>query len=566
MNRVWGLLFGGALFAWGCGSSRDLAELPPYPEAFQREWFDALRDLAKGDPDQAYAKLSHCALLEPEEPAVPFQMGKIDFDAERHSTALVHLNRAIALGGEDPWMRHYRALTLLELEEVRAAEKDVLALVTARRGDLDYALDWVDRCESKGARALAVAVCDAYEKAAAPDAEISQARLGIMSSTANAGQILAELERMVATFPDIVEFRAYLASFLTELGEDQRAWEVLHEAEAMDPYNGRVQHQLGLWYLEHYNDKQVVEHLSRAFASGDVSLAEQLHVLGHYQEKLYSPVVSAPLRPLLKIAMESNPGESALFLLAAEVAVADDQLAEARGFTRQAVTMQPHRIEAWRRLVSFDAVLKDWQALEMDAQAALERFPVDPELLLHRGIAAKENGHPEEAVTWCQQARDFLVVNNRDLTFRIHVQLGDALNASGNPLQAAEAYQILVDLAPDNATLWNNQAWYFAQANTSLDRALDAIQRAVALEPGVAIFEDTYAWVLHMRGEHAEAVEWIERAIQSDLNGGSAGIWENAGEIYRAAGDEAQSRAAFLKAIELGADAERVQQKMNSDS
>ena len=132
MNPLGGLVVGVALLAWGCRGGRDLAGLPPYPEAFQREWFDAQRDLAKGDADEAYAKLANCALMEPDEPAIPFQMGKIDGDAKRHSAALVHLNRAVALGGNDPWMRHYRALSLLALQDVTGAAKDVLYLEIGR--------------------------------------------------------------------------------------------------------------------------------------------------------------------------------------------------------------------------------------------------------------------------------------------------------------------------------------------------------------------------------------------------------------------------------------------------
>jgi len=564
LNAGW--LMAIALLAWGCGGSRDLAELPPYPEAFQRAWFDAQRDLAKGDAEAAYSELSSCALLEPEEPAIPFQMGKLDYEAERYSTALVHFNRAIDLGLEDPWARHYRALTLLALGDEKGAQKDVIGLVEARRGDIDYALDWVERCTGKGARNLAVAVCDAFEAAAASDPEISQERLSILSATATPERIRKELERMVSTFPDIVEFRVYYASFLEEQGDPYAAFDVLKAAEAIDPYNGRIQYALGMWYVDQHNDKLLVEHFTRAFASDDVTLSEQLNVLSHYQERLYSPVISAPLRPLLKAALEANGREAALYLLAAEVAVADDDLETARSYTRQAVDMQPHRVEAWRRLVSFDAVMGDWEGLERDAEAAVKRFPVDPELLLHAGMAAKALGHADVAVERCLEAQANLVFHNPDLKFRIHLNLGDALNAAGRPLEAAKTYDVLLEMAPNDATIWNNQAWYFAQAGAELDRALTAIQRAVEIEPGVAIFEDTYAWVLHMRGEHAGAMEWMERALKSDSNGGSAGMWENAGDIYRAAGDEAKAREAYERALERGAEAERIQRKMNGAS
>lgn len=566
MNPLGGLVVGVALLAWGCRGNRDLAGLPPYPEAFQREWFDAQRDLAKGDADEAYAKLANCALMEPDEPAIPFQMGKIDGDAERHSAALVHLNRAIALGGNDPWMRHYRALSLLALQDVTEAAKDVLYLVDQRTGDIDYALEWIDLCRRSNARELAVAVCDRFEERAAPDPEISQARLSLISATAKPDAVLRELERMVDRFPDIVEFRAYLASFLTEHGNANQAFDVLTTAEAIDPYNGRVQFELGSWYVGMHNDKKAVHHYTRAFGSDDVEFSEVLTVLNHFHQFLYSPVASAPLRPLLAAALAAHGGQSALFLMAADVALADGDVRRAQEFTQEAVEAQPHRIDGWRRLVAFDAQLEDWEALARDAEAGVARFPVDPELLLHAGMASKALGNPADAVVRCEQARANLVANNPELKFRIHLVLGDALNASGRPLEAAEVYDVLVQMSPDNATLWNNQAWYYAQAEVHLDRALAAIQRAVELEPGVAIFEDTYAWVLHVSGDHAGASSWIERAIASDGGGGTAGMWENAGDIYRALGDLENMLRSYGEALQRGANAERIRQKMNAAS
>jgi Tfp pilus assembly protein PilF len=132
--------------------------------------------------------------------------------------------------------------------------------------------------------------------------------------------------------------------------------------------------------------------------------------------------------------------------------------------------------------------------------------------------------------------------------------------------EAAETYETLLEMDPQNATLWNNQAWYFAQAGVELDRALAAIERAVTLAPGTAIFEDTFAWVLHVRGEHERAAEWIERALASATGGGSAGMWENAGDIYAAAGRRADAEHAWEKAMEKGGDRERLQAKIAAES
>lgn len=561
MKFGWKGLIGVALLAAGCGGSRDLAELPPYPEAFQREWFAAQRDLAKGDPEAAYNTLLTCAMQEPEEAAIPFQLGKIDFEAERYDVALVHFNRALQLGLDDHWALDYRAMALVALGETKDAAADLSDLLGERRGDIDYALEWVDRCLDAGQLDLALHVCDTYEDLSAPDPEVTLARLSALSQH-RSGDLLPALEAAVTHFPDVPEFSAYLGSYLMDTGQLGRAVDVLHQAAKRDPYNGRVQYELGHYYLERQNDKLTVEHFTRAFESNDVDLDEKVSVLNYYAQYLYSPTVSAPIRPLLAAAIAQHAGEPTLHLLAAEVALAEDDFAGARLHTLEATVVGPHLVQAWQQLVALDGVTEDWEALAADAEAALARFPMDAELLYHAGWAASELGEAARAVELLEEARMNLVVADPELKFQIHLLLGDALSRVDREAEAAELYGTLIEMDPQNATLWNNQAWYYAQAGVELDRALTAIERAVALAPGTAIFEDTFAWVQHVRGDHEEAVAWMERALASDPNGGSVGMWENAGDIYAAAGRPEDAERAWRTALEKGGDRERLLNKI----
>lgn len=565
MKFGWKGLIGVALLTAGCGGSRDLAELPPYPEAFQRDWFGAQRDLAKGDPDAAYNTLLTCAAQEPEEAAIPFQLGKIDYEAERYATALVHFNRALQLGIEDHWALDYRAMTLVALGDTKAARADLTELLRGRVGDIDYAIEWAERCMDAHEFGLAVHVCDTFEELTAPDPEVTLSRLQALSQDRN-GALLPALEQAVADFPEIAEFSAYLGSYLMDLGEYNRAAEVLLKAEAVDPYHGRVQFELGNFYLDRQNDKLLIQHYLRAFETDDIGFGEKLGVIEYYTQFLYSPTVSAPIRPLLAKLIEQHGGEAALHLIAVDVALADDDLQQAREHALNATEVGPHLIGGWQKLVALDGALEDWPALAADAEAGVERFPMDAALLYHAGWAATEIGQHAAAVDFLEEARLNLVVSNPELRFQILLQLGDALSRVDREAEAAETYGELIKLDPMNATLWNNQAWYFAQAGVELDRALTAIQRAVELAPGTAIFEDTYAWVLHVRGEAEEAIEWIERALASDERGGSAGMWENAGDIYAGAGRRTDAEDAWRKAIERGGDAQRLMTKITTPS
>ena len=60
--------------------------------------------------------------------------------------------------------------------------------------------------------------------------------------------------------------------------------------------------------------------------------------------------------------------------------------------------------------------------------------------------------------------------------------------------------------------------------------------RVVALSPGDANFEDTYAWALYVAGDFGEALTWIELALFHEGERPSATVLEHAGDILQGAG------------------------------
>jgi Flp pilus assembly protein TadD len=132
----------------------------------------------------------------------------------------------------------------------------------------------------------------------------------------------------------------------------------------------------------------------------------------------------------------------------------------------------------------------------------------------------------------------------------------------GRDEAAAEAFEASLALVPDDAFVLNNHAYYLALSGLRLDRALECARRANELMPGTPSFLDTEAWVLHVSSEHAAALERIEAAMAAGA-ANDAEVREHEGDIRAALGDAEGARAAYLKAIELGGDAESLNLKIN---
>ena len=159
---------------------------------------------------------------------------------------------------------------------------------------------------------------------------------------------------------------------------------------------------------------------------------------------------------------------------------------------------------------------------------------------------------------------------------------------------AFAAYEVALTANPFNYLAMNNVAYYYAEADTLLDKAEDYARRVVRHEPDNPTYLDTYAWVLYKKGDFEGAKEQIDRtinltdldvamdSIDSEMNAieqgdsniigeqpddlveevtevveveepelvGSADLYDHAGDIYYRCGETAKAVEFWKKALE----------------
>jgi cellulose synthase operon protein C len=78
---------------------------------------------------------------------------------------------------------------------------------------------------------------------------------------------------------------------------------------------------------------------------------------------------------------------------------------------------------------------------------------------------------------------------------------------------AADSYERLSQLVPDNAGILNNLAWLYQQAGDR--RAAATAARAYALAPDNPAIADTYGWILVQTGERERGIRLLEQAASA---------------------------------------------------
>ncbi len=119
----------------------------------------------------------------------------------------------------------------------------------------------------------------------------------------------------------------------------------------------------------------------------------------------------------------------------------------------------------------------------------------------------------------------------------------------------AEAMAMMEDLIvrfPENAFALNYVGYNLADANRDLNRALELIERAIALQPEADFIVDSLAWVHFRLGHIEEAWKQIQKAIHlgTKAKENDPTMLEHYGDIAKAAGEDFEALQAWQKAEE----------------
>ena len=96
--------------------------------------------------------------------------------------------------------------------------------------------------------------------------------------------------------------------------------------------------------------------------------------------------------------------------------------------------------------------------------------------------------------------------------------------------EAYKAYEQSLKYNPDNIPVLNNYAYYLSLEQTDLDKAEEMSYRTTKAEPNNATYLDTYAWILFIKGNYAEARIYIDEAMKAEEGNQSDVVVEHCGE------------------------------------
>ena len=531
---------------------------------FHNAYYAAQTAKIKGDRNGAKESLLACLDADPDAAIVHFELARIERLDGQWTAAMSAMERAMALDADNPWYRREFAEIALELGRNAEADGALAWLLDNKPEDDVAAMMLLDlrRAESRFKEALEVV--DVLEREWGPDPEWHFERHRLNLASGDVESAIDNLIHLENDFPEVVEAPLQHTRLLISMDRSEEAEEVLRLALERTG-NGRLHLEWAHILTSRGDTDAARDHVRLAFTSEGVPLEEKLDIAWTYIElSEFQPELQPEAARLIDLLLEMHPDEAEpLELLAALREIQGDGQG-ALDALRAALDRNPNSADRWLEACQLAISAAQWSSLNSLAESAGALFPNLPVFPYFRGMALMEIGESRAAERQLKVARN-LIVDRPNFESDVLVMLAQLAHDQGDHTASDAWFDQALEANPQNILALNNYAYYLALRGQQTAKAVEMAARAVALSPGDANFEDTYAWALYRDGDFEEALTWIELALHHEGDHPSPTVLDHAGDILHALGRNLEAQEKWRAALHAGGDADIIQSKLNAE-
>ncbi len=489
--------------------------------------------------DAAYDMFEHCRSLSPSSSAVLYELANIYQYIGQRDEALAIL-RGIVQDNPKNYLFWESLLRFLEEDGNADALLQVyeeMTRVFPEKSELYYIL--ANQYSEQGDYERAIEAYNHYEKIEGKSDVLSLQRYRTYMMMRDGAAAIAEIESLIAEYPDDPRFQATLGETYYFLGDAEKSVAIHNDVLAKDPENIYSLAALAGYYQTEENDSLYCHYVERVIRSEKIDSEERLSLLKEYvtylDERGKSDYIISFIDSLLEHP-QAYPDAITIFFIYNEYSINKSEVDEVitRPLVEKILVKEPDNRWAHITMLYYAIERQNYEEVVARCETAIMYFPELITLYRYRGVSLYHLGRKEEALETYKQgvARCGDTANAGELS-DMYALIGDSYHEAGEMKETIDAYESALAFDSSNLSVLNNYAYYLALAGMNLDKALEMSARTLQDEPDELIYVDTYAWILFLLERYDEAKEHADRLMAGDAPK-SAVEYHHCGDIDKA--------------------------------
>lgn len=264
--------------------------------------------------------------------------------------------------------------------------------------------------------------------------------------------------------------------------------------------------------------------------------AEYLQAVFRQSDPRFMKSFSSQLDSTVNIAVNTHPADSSILQTAGLYYLVTDRKGAAADAFKKVMTEFPDNVGATASYIQTLLYINDWDKVVSACDSAMVRFPQEAGFLEFANAAEFNRKNYSAVIENC--VKMLRIAPTDSATFvTAWSTIGDMYHLLGDQSKAFKSYETALKVAPDNAPVLNNYAYYLSVEGKKLKKAYAMSKKTVEAEPDNATYLDTFGWILYLQGKALEAKPFFKHAM---LYGGkdSATILDHYATVLEALGEK----------------------------
>jgi len=490
-----------------------------------------------------------------------FEAGSIYLATNQFELALKNHRIAYELDPANEWYTIAYLNSLAALEEYEEAVEILKEKIKSDPEKIEWEFKLALGYFNMGKSGKAIRTLEKIEKEKGFSEKITLLKASIYESEEKYDLAREEIEKVLQIFPEAIQFRVVAAELCLKSGDESAAASYYLEILEVDSLNIFALTNLTDYFRKKGDFKNSYIYLAKSFSSSQIEAKRKMAILSYYlSEEDHVTNYEQELSAVIEVFAETHPDESDIRLLAADFYIQSQNYSRAYTHLKKYLELQKGTYNIYMQTIMLANAAALDEELIFICGKALEMYPDSADIRFFRGIGLYQANEHEELIDNFK-GMEHDRYSSREYASQAQMLIAEAYYRIDEYERSDSLFESLILEEPDNYMLLNNYSYYLAERGEKLEKAREWSSDVVKNNPENATFLDTYAWVLFKLESFEEAEKYILFAL--DKGGeNDPEVNEHAGDIQAALDSFQIAISYYLKAIILGGDKEKLEEKI----
>ncbi len=542
-------------------------QLPLLTEEEQRRYdyyfLEAARLKVNKEYTAAFGLLQHCLAINPNASSALYEMAQYYLYLKQVPQGQAALEKAVENAPDNYW--YAQGLANLYMQQNEMAKAAALWEEMAGRfsDKLDPLYNLLEIYNRQEAYDQVIGILNKLEERMGKNEQLSMEKFRIYLQKKDDKSAFREIESLVEEYPNDQRYRVVLGDVYMQNGKKQEAYDIYRQVLAEEPDNAMAMYSLASYYEETGQKELYEQQLDTLLLNRKVPSATKLNVMRQFiVQNEQAGKDSTRVVTLFSRILEQDPDDAQLPMLYAQYLISKRMDSQAWPVLRQVLSIDPTNTAARMTLLGEAIRQEDYQGVITLCEAGIESNPDMLEFYYYLAIGYLQAERSEDALATCLKALPHVKDDSKkEVVSDFYAIIGDAYHSQQRRSESYAAYEAALKYNPSNISALNNYAYYLSVERRDLDKAEEMSYKTVKAEPANATYLDTYAWILFVKGNYAEARLYIDEAIKNDQESSNV-VLEHCGDIYYMTGDAEGALKYWQQAWDKGNRSDTLKQKI----